>query len=35
MSDALSELRWLTGDLKAVLAVNREYANDSTPLQRR
>jgi molybdopterin converting factor subunit 1 len=32
VSDALSELRWLTGDLKAVLAVNREYANDSTPL---
>jgi MoaE-MoaD fusion protein len=32
VSDALSELRWLTGDLKAVLAVNREYANDATPL---
>jgi len=32
VSDALSELRWLTGDLKAVLAVNREYADDSTPL---
>jgi MoaE-MoaD fusion protein len=32
VSDALTELRWLTGDLKAVLAVNREYANDATPL---
>ena len=30
--DALSELRWLTGDLRAVLAVNREYASASTPL---
>jgi MoaE-MoaD fusion protein len=32
VSDALSELRWLTGDAKTVLAVNREYANDSTLL---
>jgi molybdopterin synthase catalytic subunit len=32
VSDALSELRWLTGDLRAVLAVNREYASESTPL---
>jgi MoaE-MoaD fusion protein len=32
VSDALTELRWLTGDLKTVLAVNREYANDATPL---
>jgi molybdopterin converting factor subunit 1 len=32
VSDALSELRWLTGDLQAVLAVNREYASDSTAL---
>jgi molybdopterin synthase catalytic subunit len=32
VGDALRELRWLTGDLKAVLAVNREYASESTPL---
>ncbi|MGH2862413.1 MAG: molybdenum cofactor biosynthesis protein [Solirubrobacteraceae bacterium] len=33
VGDALNELRWLTGDLHAVLAVNREYASESTPLQ--
>jgi len=33
VGDALSKLRWLTGDLKAVLAVNRDYASESTPLQ--
>jgi molybdopterin converting factor subunit 1 len=33
VSDALSELRWLIGDLRAVLAVNREYASDATPLR--
>lgn len=32
VGDALGELRWLTGDLHAVLAVNREYASESTPL---
>lgn len=32
VGDALSELRWLTGELRAVLAVNREYASESTPL---
>ena len=32
VGDALSELRWLIGDLRAVLAVNREYASASTPL---
>lgn len=32
VADALGELRWLTGDLRAVLAVNREYASDTTPL---
>lgn len=32
VGDALSELRWLTGDVRAVLAVNREYASESTPL---
>jgi molybdopterin synthase catalytic subunit len=32
VGDALSELRWVTGDLRAVLAVNREYASESTPL---
>jgi molybdopterin synthase catalytic subunit len=32
VSDAMHELRWLTGDLKAVLAVNRDYASDTTPL---
>jgi molybdopterin synthase catalytic subunit/molybdopterin converting factor small subunit len=30
--DALNELRWLIGDVRAVLAVNREYASESTPL---
>jgi molybdopterin converting factor subunit 1 len=33
VSDALSELRWLTGDLRVVLAVNREYASDTTGLR--
>jgi MoaE-MoaD fusion protein len=33
VGDALNELRWLTGDLRAVLAVNREYASESTPLR--
>jgi molybdopterin synthase catalytic subunit len=33
VSDALSALQWLTGDLRAVLAVNREYASASTRLQ--
>jgi molybdopterin synthase catalytic subunit len=33
VSDALSALEWLTGDLRAVLAVNREYASTSTRLQ--
>ena len=32
VGDALSELRWLTGELRAVLAVNREYASTATPL---
>jgi MoaE-MoaD fusion protein len=32
VGDALSELRWVTGDVRAVLAVNREYASESTPL---
>ncbi len=32
VGDALSELGWITGDLCAVLAVNREYASESTPL---
>lgn len=32
VGDALGELRWLTGDLRAVLAVNREYASETTPL---
>jgi molybdopterin synthase catalytic subunit len=32
VADALRELRWLTGNLRAVLAVNREYATDATPL---
>ncbi len=32
VADALSELRWLTGDLHAVLAVNRDYASPATPL---
>jgi molybdopterin synthase catalytic subunit len=33
VSDALSELQWLTGDLRAVLAVNRDYASADTPLR--
>jgi molybdopterin synthase catalytic subunit len=33
VGDALTELRWLTGDLRAVLAVNREYASAATELQ--
>jgi MoaE-MoaD fusion protein len=33
VSDALNELYWLTGDLRAVLAVNREYASESVTLQ--
>ena len=33
VSDALNELTWLTGDLHAVLAVNREYASESVTLQ--
>jgi molybdopterin synthase catalytic subunit len=33
VSDALGELRWLTGDLRAVLAVNREYASGATVLR--
>jgi MoaE-MoaD fusion protein len=32
VGDALSELRWVTGDLRVVIAVNREYASESTPL---
>jgi molybdopterin synthase catalytic subunit len=32
VADALAELTWVTGDLHAVLAVNREYASESTPL---
>jgi MoaE-MoaD fusion protein len=32
VGDALEELRWLTGELRAVMAVNREYASTSTPL---
>jgi molybdopterin synthase catalytic subunit/molybdopterin converting factor small subunit len=32
VGDALEELRWLTGELRAALAVNREYASTSTPL---
>ena len=32
VADALSELGWVTGDLRAALAVNREYASASTPL---
>lgn len=32
VGDALNELRWLTGDVRAVLAVNRDYASESTPL---
>lgn len=33
VGDALNELSFLTGDLRAVLAVNREYASEATPLQ--
>jgi molybdopterin synthase catalytic subunit len=33
VADALAELRWLTGDLRAVMAVNRDYATDQTPLR--
>ena len=33
VGDALEELRWLTGDLRTVLAVNRDYASAETPLQ--
>ncbi len=32
VADALAQLRWLTGDLRAAMAVNREYANATTPL---
>jgi molybdopterin synthase catalytic subunit len=32
VGDALGELRWLIGDLRAVLAVNREYASATTVL---
>ena len=32
VGDALTELRWLTGDLHAALAVNRDYATAATPL---
>jgi len=32
VGDALRELAWVTGDLRAVLAVNREYASEATPL---
>jgi MoaE-MoaD fusion protein len=32
VSDALGELKWLTGDLRTVLAVNRDYASNATPL---
>ena len=33
VGDALAELRWLTGDLRTVLAVNREYASATTELR--
>ncbi len=33
VGDALDELRWLTGDLRTVLAVNRDYASAETVLQ--
>jgi MoaE-MoaD fusion protein len=33
VADALGELRWLTGDLRTVLAVNRDYASAETVLQ--
>lgn len=32
VADALEQLRWLTGDLRAAMAVNREYATAATPL---
>lgn len=32
VGDALSELGWVTGDARVALAVNREYASESTPL---
>jgi molybdopterin synthase catalytic subunit len=33
VGDALDELRWLTGDLRTVLAVNRDYASVETLLR--
>jgi molybdopterin synthase catalytic subunit/molybdopterin converting factor small subunit len=33
VADALTELQWLIGDLRAVLAVNREYASAATELR--
>ena len=33
VGDALGELRWLTGDLRTVLAVNRDYASAETLLR--
>jgi molybdopterin synthase catalytic subunit len=32
VADALAQLAWLTGGMRAALAVNREYASESTPL---
>ncbi|MGC9221583.1 MAG: molybdenum cofactor biosynthesis protein [Solirubrobacteraceae bacterium] len=32
VADLLRELDWLAGDVRALLAVNREYAQPSTPL---
>lgn len=32
VADALSALDWLTGDVRAVMAVNRDYASGDTPL---
>ena len=32
VGDALAELAWLTGGVRVVMAVNREYADDSTRL---
>ncbi len=32
VGDALGELGWITGDVRVALAVNREYASESTPL---
>ena len=32
VGDALSELGWVTGDLRVALAVNREYASEATTL---